>query len=371
MTDDRRHHRMTAPVAISESAARCPNGPSDPRHGGMAGTVTGVPAMPFLHSAFPRRAMEVLPRIGRDARTPHMSRDPLDSQLLFELPVGPDFSMELAALKRGLRRIAGLDEAGRGPLAGPVVAAAVAFQPDGIPDGLDDSKKLSRERREQLFEEILAFADVSVASSSSRSIDHTDIRKASLDAMRRALCGLSETPCHALFDGRDVPPGIACTGDAVIKGDARSLSIAAASIVAKVTRDRIMADHACDHPGYGWENNKGYGTPEHYRGLDALGPTPLHRRSFAPVRAFYEARDGTATVGSQQARTTSSRSSIRSPKGRRWGRCRGAASREKYAPASTRLPCDRAPRSARLSSCRESFAPHHKMLSPLRPPRLH
>ncbi len=192
--------------------------------------------------------------------------------------------MELAALKRGLRIIAGLDEAGRGPLAGPVVAAAVAFRPDRIPDGLNDSKKLTAARREQLFNAILESADVSVASSSPRSIDRTDIRKASLDAMRRALCGLPKAACHALFDGRDVPPGIRCPGDAVIKGDARSSSIAAASIVAKVMRDRMMRRLHTSYPAYGFAMHAGYATEVHREAIAVLGPCPLHRMTFRPIR---------------------------------------------------------------------------------------
>ena len=204
--------------------------------------------------------------------------------MLFDLPVGPDFSMELAALKRGLRFIAGLDEAGRGPLAGPVVAAAVVFRPDSIPDGLDDSKKLTAKRREELFETILAAGDVSIASSSPRRIDAIDIRKASLDAMRRALAGLPDRPCHALIDGRDVPPGLSCPGDAVVKGDARSLSIAAASIVAKVVRDRMMARLHISYPDYGFQLHAGYPTDMHRKAIALVGPCPLHRMSFRPFK---------------------------------------------------------------------------------------
>lgn len=213
-----------------------------------------------------------------------MSRTLPDSPLLFELPAGPDFALELAALRRGLKRIAGLDEAGRGPLAGPVVAAAVAFEPGRIPEGLDDSKKLTMERREELFTEILAAGEVSIASSSPRSIDRDNILQASLDAMRRALAGLCEPACHAIFDGRDVPRGIRCTGDAIIKGDARSFSIAAASIVAKVMRDRMMARLHVTYPDYGFAMHVGYGTPQHRQALSVLGPCPLHRMSFRPIR---------------------------------------------------------------------------------------
>jgi ribonuclease HII len=214
-----------------------------------------------------------------------MSSVPSDSPILFELPEVPDFSLELAALARGLKRIAGLDEAGRGPLAGPVVAAAVAFEAGCIPDGLNDSKKLTRERREELFEVILACGDVSIASAGPARIDRDNIRAASLDAMRRALAGLPERPCHGLFDGRDVPPGIACTGDAIVKGDQRSLSIAAASIVAKVMRDRMMARLHLSYPDYGFALHAGYATEVHRQAIALVGPCPLHRRSFRPFRA--------------------------------------------------------------------------------------
>lgn len=215
-----------------------------------------------------------------------MRCDPSNSPLLFDLSQGPDTTLEERARKRGARRITGVDEAGRGPLAGPVVAAAVAFRDmTAVPKGLNDSKKLSAQRRMELFEKILACADVAVASSSARSIDCTDIRKASLDAMRRAVAGLPDAPCHALFDGRDVPPGIICTGDAVIKGDARSMSIAAASIVAKVMRDRMMARLDPTYPAYGFAMHAGYGTKAHREAIAVYGPCPLHRMSFRPMRA--------------------------------------------------------------------------------------
>lgn len=222
-----------------------------------------------------------------DAKTGGMSRPKKkpESALLFEFPQGPDFSLELAAISRGLRLIAGLDEAGRGPLAGPVVAAAVVFRAGAVPEGLDDSKKLTAKRREELFDQILASGDVSIASSCPRRIDAIDIRKASLDAMRRALAGLPDMPCHALIDGRDVPPGLACGGDAIVKGDARSLSIAAASIVAKVVRDRMMARLHHSYPDYGFQLHAGYPTEMHRKALALVGPCPLHRLSFRPMKA--------------------------------------------------------------------------------------
>jgi ribonuclease HII len=207
-----------------------------------------------------------------------------DSRLLFDLPEGPDFVMESAARKRGLWPVAGTDEAGRGPLAGPVVAAAVILDPDNIPDGLNDSKQLSAARREALFALIMQTATVSVASSSSRRIDVIDIRKASLDAMRRAVAGLGVVPRLVLADGRDVPPGLCCEGQAVIKGDARSLSIAAASIVAKVMRDRMMARAEATFPGYGFAVHAGYATEIHRRAIESIGPCRLHRMSFRPLK---------------------------------------------------------------------------------------
>ncbi len=207
-----------------------------------------------------------------------------DSPLLFDLPVGPDFSMELSARRAGQWPVAGADEAGRGPLAGPVVAAAVVLDPERIPEGLHDSKQLTAARREALFVEILSSAVVSVASSGARRIDSTDIRKASLDAMRRAVFGLTLRPQLVLTDGLDVPPGLPCDGRAVVKGDARVLSIAAASIVAKVVRDRMMACADTSYPGYGFGTHAGYGTERHREAIGTLGPCALHRMTFRPFR---------------------------------------------------------------------------------------
>ena len=213
-------------------------------------------------------------------------RTPPESPVLFDLaPSVPDFSLEEAARRDGFACIAGADEAGRGPLAGPVVAAAVVLDATCIPDGLNDSKKLTAAQREALFKQILAVADVSVASSGPKRIDDTDIRKASLEAMRRAVSGL---PCRAdyvLVDGRDPVPGLWCPSKAVIKGDGRSLSIAAASIVAKVLRDRMMARAGLTFPAYGFEIHAGYATARHRSSIDLHGPCPLHRLTFRPVRA--------------------------------------------------------------------------------------
>lgn len=215
-----------------------------------------------------------------------MSRSRPDSPLLFDLPVKPDLALEMAARREGLWPVAGTDEAGRGPLAGPVAAAAVILDPDNIPAGLDDSKRLDAKARNALFDDILARArSVSFASICAISIDRSDIRKASLEAMRRAVAGLAIEPQLVLADGRDVPPGLLCPGQAVIKGDQRSQSIAAASIIAKVLRDRMMARAAAGDDRYGFEVHMGYGTARHRAAIAAHGPvTRLHRLSFAPFR---------------------------------------------------------------------------------------
>ncbi|PWL19158.1 ribonuclease HII [Falsochrobactrum shanghaiense] len=218
-----------------------------------------------------------------------MTRSASDSPLLFDIPLAPDFSEERRRLAQGLQYIAGIDEAGRGPLAGPVVAAAVIFDGNDLPEGLDDSKRLTAARRETLYDTILAKAiTVSIASLSARSIDKSDIRKAALEAMRRAVTGLTRQPCHALIDGRDVPPGLPCPGSALVKGDQRSVSIAAASIVAKVTRDRMMIRAGLAHPLYGLEVHAGYGTAKHRAAIENDGPVPgIHRYSFSPIKGRF------------------------------------------------------------------------------------
>jgi len=195
----------------------------------------------------------------------------------------PDFSFEEAALATGAAVVVGVDEVGRGPLAGPVTAAAVRLRPGQIPHGLNDSKKLTARRREALFVQIMAHAEVSVAHASVAEIDSLNILRASHLAMERALCGLPVPPDFALIDGNMLPKGLTCPAQAIIGGDARSLSIAAASIVAKVTRDRVMVDLAQLYPGYGWEKNAGYPTKMHRAALLNLGVTPHHRRSFKPI----------------------------------------------------------------------------------------
>ncbi len=196
---------------------------------------------------------------------------------------GPDFSFENAALSRGFHRIAGVDEVGRGPLAGPVTAAAVILDPENIPEGLNDSKKLSAKRREALFEQIIATAQVAVAHASVAEIDQINILRAAHLAMVRALGLLADAPDHVLVDGNLIPHDLAISAEPVIKGDSRSLSIAAASIVAKICRDRVMVDLAQQHPGYGWRTNAGYPSKSHKAALQNLGVTPHHRCSFKPV----------------------------------------------------------------------------------------
>lgn len=196
----------------------------------------------------------------------------------------PSFRRERALIKRGVWPVAGCDEAGRGPLAGPVVAAAVILDPNRIPRGIDDSKRLTAEERERLFDKICATAQVSVVVASPARIDRDNILRASLWALKRAVVALPETPRHVFVDGRD-RLDTECDCEAVIGGDGIVVSIAAASIIAKVTRDRLMCALAQDCPGYGFEQHKGYAVPEHLDALDRLGPSVHHRRFFAPVAA--------------------------------------------------------------------------------------
>lgn len=198
------------------------------------------------------------------------------------MQTAPDFTFEQNLSARGALRIAGVDEVGRGPLAGPVTAAAVILDPANIPDGLNDSKALSVKRREALEPLIFAAAEVSIGHASVDEIDSLNILRASHLAMVRALAGLGLVD-HALIDGNMVPRGLTIPATTIIKGDARCLSIAAASIVAKICRDRIMVDLAQQFPGYGWETNAGYGSKSHISALQNLGVTPHHRRSFKPV----------------------------------------------------------------------------------------
>ena len=183
--------------------------------------------------------------------------------------------------------VAGVDEAGRGPLAGPVVAAAVVLGPGGSWDGLNDSKQVREETRLRLFARVSTEARAfSWSVVGPRTIDFSNIRGASLEAMRRAVRRLAVRPDMVLVDGRDRVPGLDCEQHAVVDGDARLLSIAAASILAKVVRDRIMERLDRVWPGYGFARHKGYGTPEHLEALRRFGPCPLHRYSFTPVCAL-------------------------------------------------------------------------------------
>ena len=195
----------------------------------------------------------------------------------------PDFAHEARLRARGFELVAGVDEVGRGPLAGPVVAAAVILDPDHLPDGLNDSKKLTASVRERLFTEIMRHAHVAIASIPAARIDVINIRQATFEAMAGAVNGLAVRADFALIDGRDVPP-LPCPAEALIGGDRRSLSIAAASIIAKVTRDRMMTLLAQTYPDYGFEKHMGYGTAKHLEALGLQGPTPLHRMSFAPLK---------------------------------------------------------------------------------------
>ena len=195
----------------------------------------------------------------------------------------PDFKREQALLSSGFKWIAGVDEVGRGPLAGPVVAAAVILDPENLPSGLNDSKTLSASRRDALYLEIMRHACVAVASVPAPVIDRINIRQATLLAMSRAVKALSVAPDHVLVDGRDVP-ALPCSGEALIGGDGKSLSIAAASIIAKVTRDRLMERLSEHDPRYGFAAHAGYGTALHLAALAQYGPSQYHRLSFAPLK---------------------------------------------------------------------------------------
>lgn len=202
----------------------------------------------------------------------------------------PDLSIEQGC--GGI--VAGIDEAGRGPWAGPVVAAAVILRPaipDGVLEGLDDSKKLSPSRRETLRASLSGCADIGIGAASVAEIERDNILTATYTAMRRAVGGLHAMPDTALIDGNRLPPDLPCAGRTVIKGDSISLSIAAASIVAKVTRDQIMTALGSRYPAFGWERNAGYGTAQHKNGLAAAGITPHHRRTYAPIAKMLSRAD--------------------------------------------------------------------------------
>jgi len=194
-----------------------------------------------------------------------------------------DDSLEQALQAQGFLRIAGVDEVGRGPIAGPVTAAAVILDPQAKPEGLNDSKKLTARRRETLERALWDSAEVAIAHASVEEIDEINILRASHLAMERAIAALDPPPDFLLIDGNMIPAGLTLPARAVVGGDARSVSISAASIMAKTCRDRLMVDLAQQHPGYGWESNAGYPTKSHKQALRNLGVTPHHRRSFRPV----------------------------------------------------------------------------------------
>lgn len=193
-----------------------------------------------------------------------------------------DYSMERAFGAPG-KAVCGVDEVGRGPLCGPVLAAAVILDPGAIPAGLNDSKALTARKREALYDELISRCDWATGMASVEEIDRHNILKATMLAMFRAVEGLKSKPALALVDGNRAPK-LNCPAKTIVKGDGRVLSIAAASIIAKVIRDRMMTELAREHPGYGWERNAGYGTGEHLDAIQRLGITPHHRRSFAPIR---------------------------------------------------------------------------------------
>jgi ribonuclease HII len=209
----------------------------------------------------------------------------------------PHFRHEKRLLAAGPGPVCGVDEAGRGPLAGPVVAAAVILDYARYPRGMNDSKQLDADAREALFPRIMDMAvAVGVGEASVGEIDLVNIRQATHLAMARAVRALKVAAAFALVDGNDAP-ALPCPCETLVDGDAKSLSIAAASIIAKVTRDRLMALLHDEHPHYGWRNNKGYGTPEHMAGLRSCGVSIHHRRSFSPVHnILYGDESGTQVI---------------------------------------------------------------------------
>ncbi|WP_327210623.1 ribonuclease HII [Rhizobium leguminosarum] len=198
--------------------------------------------------------------------------------------VRPDLSFEKAVWEQGVSRLAGCDEAGRGPLAGPVVAALVVLNPDDVPEGMNDSKKLSDTRLRALYHQIVRRAEVGVGIVSSAEIDRVNILQATFLAMTRAADALESPAEFVIVDGNAVPPALKGRAASLVKGDARSLSISAASIVAKVVRDRIMQLADMRWPGYGFADHVGYGAPAHYAAIEKLGPCPIHRMSFRPFK---------------------------------------------------------------------------------------
>lgn len=200
----------------------------------------------------------------------------------------PTFERENHLLTRGYAAITGIDEVGRGCLAGPVVAAAVILNPLSIPEGLGDSKALTALQRERLYTQLVDQCSWAIGFSDASQIDDVNIRQATFLAMREAVKVLSTVPDYILVDGCDIPPGFSQPIEAIVKGDQRVASIAAASIIAKVTRDRWMCAQDKQYPMYGFAQHVGYGTPAHRAALQKWGPCPLHRRSFSPLRQMPE-----------------------------------------------------------------------------------
>jgi ribonuclease HII len=211
-----------------------------------------------------------------------MARQPKYDRTTF--PGMPDLAVEVRVGGLG-RYICGVDEAGRGPWAGPVAVAAVILDPSRAIAGLNDSKRLAPLDREALYCEICSCSYVSVVFASAARIDAMNIRAATLWAMREAVAALPVKADYVLVDGCDIPVGLTCPGEALVGGDCRSQSIAAASIVAKVSRDRLMRRIGLIYPEYGFERHMGYGVPEHASALRRFGATPVHRHSFKPIRA--------------------------------------------------------------------------------------
>lgn len=200
------------------------------------------------------------------------------------MSITPSFILEEAT---AAKPVCGVDEAGRGPWAGPVVASAVIFKSHEIPAGLNDSKKLTATQRETLYAWIIANCHVGVGEASVEEIDSLNILRATELAMTRAVAALPVKAMFALVDGNRIPP-LEIPANAIVKGDSKSASIAAASVIAKVTRDRIMQQHALQHPEYGFDSNAGYGTAKHQQAIAQYGILDIHRRSFAPIRAVLE-----------------------------------------------------------------------------------
>jgi ribonuclease HII len=223
-----------------------------------------------------------------------MSRKPARLPLGDDI-VRPTFARERYAIARGVYPVAGCDEAGRGPLAGPVVAAAVILDPKRIPKGLNDSKKLNAEARNALYDQIVATAEVAVAIAPPARIETDNIRGASLWALARAVKALPVAPKLVFVDGID-RNAVDCECRPVVSGDALVVSVAGASIVASVARDRLMGCVGAAHPGYGFERHMGYSVPEHVEALNRLGPCVHHRRKFAPVAALLGVTEATVQV---------------------------------------------------------------------------